>query len=387
MDILFGLFVIVGILGLALILICKIAPFAIINLPNDPPEKALMTWLGKPIINEVNDRGEIIGEPLLLEGPGLMFLIPFWNGYWPFLHGYISIPMTEKSGSGTVVARTPDYVEVQFPFTFEIRARNEANSAVELIRSGGIEEAIKQTEAMLNQRIREWIRSKDEGPGLWEEAETAKFDVYVLVLERFAMETGELWPGPDGSPVVPNYLLVKYFRRPRSLPTATEKKKCGTKWEIFEAAFGALSDEERTRIENEAHRIENRIKELMQGRGKLEIPGVGMDLVRFNVGNVKETGKMAEIAARVAEEKKQQAALVVRTRGVTARAKTIKHERPGISDERALEEAKVIDGIVTKTVTEKQIGITAGTVDAIAKGVGEVLGKISGRRDDGKTDQ
>lgn len=150
------------IIGLGLMIIIQ----GLRRIPADPPQVALVTFLGKRI-------GMVKKEGWR-----------FFFGY-PYIFGYIPIGITKINQDFVPEeVRTPDNAEIKVPISITWNPDgNDAEALISYINSGtegGIKNILQD---IVSERVRRWARSTKEGPQTWQEAQAAGDEAVKIILE------------------------------------------------------------------------------------------------------------------------------------------------------------------------------------------------------------
>jgi regulator of protease activity HflC (stomatin/prohibitin superfamily) len=123
------------------------------RIPADPPEVALVTFLGKRT------------RKVKREGWRFFFAYPYIFGYIPI--GITNIPQDFTPSE----VRTPDNAELKVPVSITWRPNGDKPEALITFIDNGMESGVKAIlQNIVSERIRQWHRSPKEGPQTWEEA-------------------------------------------------------------------------------------------------------------------------------------------------------------------------------------------------------------------------
>jgi regulator of protease activity HflC (stomatin/prohibitin superfamily) len=148
--------------GLTLLIILQ----GIRKIPADPPQVALVTFLGKRI------------KRVKREGWRFFF------GY-PYIFSYIPISI-QKVNQDFVPqeTRTPDNAEIKVPISITWQPNyQKPKDLINFIDSGGSEGVKNILQDIVSERIRQWARSLKEGPQTWEEAQASSAEATQVILE------------------------------------------------------------------------------------------------------------------------------------------------------------------------------------------------------------
>ncbi len=137
--------------------------------------------------------------------------------YWYFLKGvFVNVlPVNVERNPIEIKAttRTPDNAEVEI--TISLTFQPLATRLIEYLNSGGSEGVVKNLRGQLEERLREWVESKREGPMTWEELYASKLEATsVLVKKIFGNRPLDLPQKIKDEIPEYKFLLRLYFSKP-----------------------------------------------------------------------------------------------------------------------------------------------------------------------------
>lgn len=269
----------------------------LVRVVEDPPHVALVTVLAERVLK------------LRKEGWTWCLLFPWIQGLIPVRVDAINLDRPPLK------VRTPDNAEVAIPIDLTLlpawRAKDKDDNwvprpdlIINYLNSGGREGVIQILTDIADQRLREWARSKQEGPATWEEAQEAGDHAVDALLKTIVSDLDRI---PSS---IPTSLLFAYFNKPRRDPTEKEKAICGEGWSKVEAT---LEEEGKDEIEKAIRARRKSINEARRGGGYFIIEPLGCALVRLNIGEVLPLGELAKQAELKAVEEVERAGEVFET--------------------------------------------------------------------------
>lgn len=329
---------------------------AITIISADPPNKGIWVFFGK--------RQKV----LLKEG---WHFLPFY----PIVFDAISIRVTKiNQDLPNQVVRTPDLAEVSVSISVtwipggpdNIDEKDQASAFIQFLNSGE-EEGVKNIlQDIINDRLRGWAISEEEGPSDWQELLGARDDAITVLLKAILGEDLSSIPSS-----VPTPVLLKYWDVPPKRPLKKEMSKWGkrtrkgSEWQRLEEELAKLSDQERENLKMKIEERRNLIKMARQGNGFFYKKPLGITINRFTIDNAAPLGKTAEAAELKAKEQHERAAEKTEIEGIMDRIRDLKDL--GFSLEQALEIVQSERGKITKSVSESKLNISSETRAMIEK--------------------
>jgi len=318
----------------------------LVSIPSNPPHCGVVTFFGKRT-------KEIMEE-------GIKFL-PFNK----ILFDVILIKITRKNlNIPPIKVRTPDRaeIEVDMSLTYTPSKKN-LISFLNAEEATGVETILKE---MIEERIRTWAISGDEGPTNWEEAMASKGEALAVLIKRILGDN--LNPIPSD---IPTAILIKYLSKPQIPPNKNESREehWGEDWKKVDEYFEKLDEEEKKDLEEAIYQRLKIIDEIGRGEGSYSIPSLGITIHRINLSKIEVTGETAKAAEQQAKEIQQKKAEEEEMNHVVALSKKIA-EALEIPNEQALLAIQITQGKVTEHVDKKQIDISAEmlkTVESLVK--------------------
>ncbi|MFH1161720.1 MAG: hypothetical protein V1696_00350 [Candidatus Jorgensenbacteria bacterium] len=259
----------------------------------DPPHKGIRTFLGER-------------EPVLVDEGLNLLLFPLF-GHIPVKVEQIVMNLEEQEdlrppdGSDLVCSASLTLVPA-----WQVMENGQPRKTAELLikfkNAGGAEGVQAQLKVILQERLRQWVRSPREGPQNWEEAVAAQEDAAAVLLK--AILGDQLTPIPAPFPTT---VLLHYFLEPRPVPTTAEVTSFGKNWETIDEYFKG-KDEERKKVAEAVRDRRKEIREAREGNGSLIHRHLGVAICRLNITKIKVVGKLADAAElRATEEQERKA--------------------------------------------------------------------------------
>lgn len=330
------------------------------RIPAEPPHVAILTVFGqrKPSIKK--------------EGWRFFPIYPWW-------HGFVLVNVTKVNQDlPEQKIRTPDLAELNVPVSVTwIPNKKEGEQLIDFLNSGGEKGVRTILEDVIHERLREWAISFDEGPADWQDAMGSREEAAAVLLK--AILGDELKQIPSD---IPTPILLRYFARPTKYPTNDrDKQRWGEKWDKLEAellrdlAEHRLTKEQLETLVGERRR---QVQTVRQGNGEFNKIGLGIFLLRLNVGEIKPLGKLAEAAELKAKEKREREAEILELDHVAERVQAL--NELGFSNEQALEIIQTERGKVRKEIKESKWNISQETRAMIEKIGSEIIENIVSRK-------
>jgi len=339
------MYIAIALFSLVLLAIGALVLQGLVKVQAQPPHKGVMTFLGKRT------------EKVLDEGWHFLPLYPFVFGVVP-----VNVTRVEQDfktdESGPV--RTPDRAELKILDSATWTPDSETKGGlIAYLNAGGEAGVRSQLEDIVNERLREWVTSRDEGPLTWEEAIAARDEAVAIIVAAILVD--QL---PKINSSFPFVVLWKYFQGKH--PNATEKEQFGERWE--KVARG-LKKEDSIRVRDEVDARMAEIQNIRRGNGKYTLPKLGIVLNRFNITEISVQGEVAKVAELREKERLEKEADVVQIQNVKDRILELMKpppDGPGFSPEKALEVVQTEQtGKVTKTITETTFNVSPETREFI----------------------
>ena len=336
------------------------------NIPNQPPQKGVLTFLGERT------------ENVLDEG---------WNffPFFPYIFGYVGVEVKRISKKIIVTVKTPDRANSEVPIEITYRPINDILIVIDKIKkpltglfinflnNGGNNGVENQLEGKIQERVREWAMADEEGPQDWEELQKSRLEASSVLTKTIGFN--HVTEIPSYAQLVPTVILMRYFTNPRPTKWATlnEKDWIGEdgKWKKVEDAILTFSDDENERLamknltDDAVEKRRKEVQKLRSGEGEIFLEDLGIKIERLNVGEIKVLGEVANAADKKAKEKQEMEAEKQEIDNVKDRIKELISEPFNYSKEQALEIVQTERGKVTKTITESKLNISPETRELI----------------------
>lgn len=318
---------------------------AIREIPADPPHRAILLVLQKRT-------NRILGE-------GWRFF-PFYDTLFGAI--LINVAKHNEDLSGQIV-RTPDKARLSIKISitwsagswkaWETKPEREAELLNNFINSGGEEGVKKIYKDIIEDRLRTWAFSAEEGPVSWEEAMRAKDDAIAILIKAIL---GDDIPSIPSE--IPTNVLLRYFNSPRKSPLEYQKKLWGRKtengseWEQLEEHLGRLSADALESLKKTIRGRQKTIATLKRGNGLFIHKKLGITINLITIDDVALVGDLAEAADLQVKEQAERAAEIIELEHFTNRLKALRKEQPEISLAQAVEVVQTERGKIVKTVGE-----------------------------------
>lgn len=328
------------------------------RVPADPPHKGVITILGKR-------------EPIVVDEGWWFF--PFF----PLLVGFvlqkmvkINIDLTENDAQEVW---TPDNGRALVSVSITITP--DKINLIEWFNSGGKQGVTDILKDIVRQALREWARSKEEGPQTLEEALGAQEEAVLILLKSIVGEAIE--PIPSS---IPTTILIKFFEakcKPSfpqlSISEERRYKKEGKEtwdeiqWIIREEcniqAGGAFSGAEFEALKTAVEKRRKDMKKVSQGNGTMDCPALGCILNRLNVGKIEPTEVQAKAMELLVKEERERAAETIELDHIEERIKKLVNM--GFSLGEARETVQTERGKVEKKIQENKHSISQETIKGL----------------------
>lgn len=325
----------------------------------DPPKKGIITRYGKRMYGFTLDEGWVF--------------LPLYG----FVFKLIQVTFERTPLSFDIETRVADKSEVKIPIGIAVRV--DKSNIINYLDSGRLEEVEAHLEDSIDERLREWALSKEEGPSNWEEMINVGVEG-VSILVRKLVPRDKLPIIPNWAQDVPTFILLQYFRRPQPKKGKVMKytedwvKK---DWEKVETSLKAGYKEAKNENPNELgtyeeelknlkDKVEERrqvIKDLQRGNGSLKISSLGIIIERLNIGQVELLGDAAKMADKQAVEKIEQEAEKTEIENVKGLIKYLMEELD-FSRKEAKEIVQSERGKVPVSVNEHKLSVSDDSATA-----------------------
>lgn len=320
------------------------------EIPADPPHKAILTvWKKRqPIIKDEGWR-----------------FFPFL-GFW---HDFILVNVTKVNQKlEDQKVRTPDLAELKVPVSLTWTPVD----FIAFLNSGGqkkVEEILKD---IVQERLREWAFSSGEGPQSWQELLAARDDATAILLKSILGD--ELKKIPSS---LPTSVLLKYYSKPRKIPTKSEKESWGENWSRIDEVILDLDDNERSNLESAVEIRRQLISQVHRGNGNFLLKQLGISINRLNIGEIELSGELARVAELEVKEEREKAAETAEILHLVERISYLIKEKDagglGMTIEEAKEFLQTERGKVVKTISETKLTVSPETREMLTKIFPELL--------------
>jgi len=312
----------------------------IVEVPADPPHKAILVFLKKR-------RRMVLDEGW------------HWLPLYPFIFSFILIKAGKKTRNfEPQEVRTPDnaLLDIKTAATWIPGIDGSPDSYITYLNSGGEEGVEKILHNAIEDRSKTWARSNREGPSNWMEAQANKDDAHEVLAKATMRENFE----PIDS-IVPTGTWMRFFDSPQSEPTqydALPKNGWAHKdqstndwnWDGLQRYYDSLPAEERDRIRAAIVKRKDMVRSIREGNAVFYNRSLGITIVMFVVNEIKVKGAVADAADKEEKENRERRADTVEIDNFSERARGLMKDHPGLSSEEAFATAEVILNKVTKTI-------------------------------------
>lgn len=358
--------------------------YSIRKVITDPPHKAVLVFLGRR------------QKKVLSEG---------WHFFplYPIIFDFIEIDVTKvnKDLVGLRV-KTPDLADLEFDvsitFTPGSWTENKENQAellkiwddkqvwsletwneyqaellIIFLNSGREEGVITIITDIIQDRLRIWAFSKEEGSATWQEAIGAKDEALAILIKAIL---GDEIPRIPSS--IPTGVLLRYFSDPRKRPLEYQKRwgkqsEAGSEWEGLEKELQKITEADRIKIKKSVEQRQEIITKVKQGNGFFVKRSLGITINRFTINKVVLIGKAAEAVEKRVVEDEERKAEETELEHLRARIKELNRESK-LSKEQAVEIVQTERGKISKAVNETKISLSPEVID-LGKKLLKLLGK------------
>jgi hypothetical protein len=200
--------------------------------------------------------------------------------------------------------RTPDgaELEVQVSITYTPGRWDDSSNLdkgialINYINSGG-SAVWNIIEDIIDDAIRNWAFSKDEGPQSWQEAVAAGDDAKALIVKAVL---GSSLPPVNSD--IPTRTLLRYFHEPRLRPLEVDAERWGENWERLEKRLKKLTPQEIETLRAQIKQRQNIINEVTSGNGKNFVESLGITVHKLTLNSIKPVGQTAESIDKIVKE-------------------------------------------------------------------------------------
>jgi len=347
-------------LSLFVVLLIVFISNAIQTVPANPPHKGLLVRLGKRI------------KVVLKEG--LNFLPGF-----PFIFSFILIKVEKVvQDLAEHIVRTPDLAEIGAKVSLTWQPGGESDdetyeeSLINYLNTGGEVGVRKNLNDIIEDRLRTWAASNQEGPSDWMEAMASKDEALEVLLKAIL---GDSLPRVDSD--IPTTAWMKFFSEPKRRPSQNEIKMGWSAnptsstqlWAGLQIEFEKLSLAEQTELRKQVKARMKAVREIKEGRGTFFQEALGITILRFTVNEISVKGKTAIAAEMDAKEQRETTAETREFSHVSARIQELMGDNPTMSIEQAVRIVQTERGKISQTVLEV-VGASSGWTQDILAALG-----------------
>jgi hypothetical protein len=304
-------------------------------IPSVPPHKAILTVFGKRY-NVLIDEG--------------------WR--WFPLHNIVfagwMVDVTKINKDANIrTVRTPDgaELEVQVSVTFtpgrwdNSSDAEKAKALITYLNNGGYD-VWNIIEDILDDAIRTWAFSKDEGPQSWEEAVAAGDDAKALIVKAVL---GSSLPPVNSD--IPTRTLLRYFHEPRLKPLKVDSERWGENWEKLEKRLKRLTPKEIETLKAQIKTRQDIIDKITRGNGNIFVESLGITINKLTLNSIRPIGKTAEAIDKIASELQEREAEKIEIAAAINRINDLM-KNTGCSLDQAIQLFQVERKKVSKSVNE-----------------------------------
>lgn len=351
---------------------------ALQRIPAKPPHKAQVTIFGerqktkkeieKEII-EADDTKRVKKELIEVseykdEGWRLFPLYPLWYGYIP-----VKVERIVFEIKSTV--RTPDRSNSAVPIVLTIRPS--PDYLIEYINSGGEEGVKTQLIGKIQERIREWAMSEEEGPISWRELNRAHLEAVSILIKAIAGREN-VSQIPEYAQNVPTHIWMRYYSEPQPKKAFFKneeewigKEEDPEKWLRVKNELKKMNDEQKKNTKEAVKKRRDEIVALRVGAAKILIQNLGIVIERLNVADIEVLGEVAKRADAQAKEQEDRDAEGLELGFVRERIEDLMKPPFRYTPEQALEIVQTERGKVEKQIAETKVNISAETRSMIER--------------------
>lgn len=289
------------------------------------------------------------------EGWNFLPLFPFWYGIVLIKVERITFEVIQEK------AMTPDRAESRVPVLLTIRPVPEMLK--QYINSGKEEGVKAQLVGKIEERIREWCMSDEEGPKTWMELNKSHSEGTSILAKKIAGNS--LVEVPSYAQKVPTWIWLRYFKEPQpEIPLGNEEKWYDNGWQKVKDALDEISKMKKgesniKRLKKAVEERRKQIDSLRTGTGEIIVEDLGVQIERLNIGDIDVLGKVADTAENEAKEEQERKAETKEVEHVLGKVKMYKDM--GYSLEQALEAVQTERGKVSKSIQETKLNISPET--------------------------
>lgn len=327
------------------------------SIPNDPPQKGVLTVLG-------------VRQPTVLDEGWTFF--PFF----PYIFGYIGVEVSRVKRKFTVTVKTPDRADSEVPIELTYRPLNRFlevhDGFIKFLNSGKNEGVEGQLSGKIEERVREWAMADEEGPQNWEELQKSRLEAASVLTKTIGFN--HVTEIPEYAEAVPTIIWMRYFTNPRPTKwTINEEEWFKDGWKKVEDVILTFSKDENERqamknlLDNAVSKRRKEVQDLRSGNGAIFLEDLGIKIERLNVGEIRVLGEVATTADKRAKEKQEMEAEELELKSVRDRISELIKEPFSYSKEQALEIVQTERGKVTKTIEEKKLNVSPETREMLEK--------------------
>jgi len=337
------------------------------KVPANPPYKAVLLFLGK--------RQNVIFN----EGWK-------WVPFHPFIFNLILINVEKKTYEfGPQKVRTPDNAVISTSeaviWTPGIQGR--PDSFITYLNSGGPEGVRKILRERIEDRVKTWATSNQEGPSDWKEALALRDDAHIVLARALLGKTDQ---GGALTPVdsdIPTCVWMRFFNKPKSPPTkfdirnkwATMSDDGSYNWNGLQQEFDGYSPEKKQKLEQQVEARRMEVNQLRGARGNFPDESLGITILGFSVDEIQVEGEVAKAAELAEKERREQEADVIEIDNISKRAAQLRKDHPDLSADEVFKLIQVERNKASRTIID--IGGARTDVGHDLLGLGGIIREIA----------
>lgn len=297
---------------------------------------------------------------------------------YPYFYGVILINMKRITFTVTIEkARTPDRAESRIPIVVTIRPVPEF--LINYINNGKEIGVKEQLSGQIEERVRQWCMSDEEGPRDWIELNKSQSEASSILIKKMASDY--LTQVPDYAQEVPTWIWMRYFSKPRpKTPLKNEEYWAENDWEKVDDVIKEIEkNQEINGLVLLKENIDSRRKEVegvSSGGASIIIESLGIAIERLNIGDIDVLGEVATQAEMQAKEEQERQSEETETTSLQARIESYMKPPFNFSAEQALEILQTERSKVAKNINEHKISMSEETIKMFKGISSEVISEV-----------
>ena len=350
------------------------------KIPNTPPSKGVLTLFGERQEVEVS------------EG---------WNFFplFPFVFGYVLVKVEVVTSTfGPQKVRTPDGAVISTSETviWKPGIEGKPGSYVAYLNSGGETGVTAILRERVEDRVKTWGTSNQEGPATWKEAQGLRDDAHSVLAKTLLGAP----PLTEVDSLIPTSVWMRFLNQPKSPPTAydmrPENGENGVAWASIDdvtrhwnwnglqTIFNGYSQAEQEALKESVEQRRSEINSLRSAKAEFEDEELGITILGFSVGeiNLEEGSEVAKAAEQEEKERREMEADKMEIDNISNRATKLKQDHPDLTSDQAFQLVQTERGKVAKTIIAVSGAKTDVGGDLLGlAGIGwEILNGLKGRK-------